>query len=211
MSIIQKIREKYIGVVFVLIILALIGFLLMDALQNNLGNMVGGRSTNGISVNGTEIPPMEIEEMKKRYVNNMMQGKTDETIDSEQMASIEDQAWKTVVNNKLITEEAKKLGIEVTTKELQDMLTGDFADEMVMRSFTDPKTGIFDPAKVKQYINVTLKQNKEAAKEWIQFEKDIINQRFQNKYIDLIKGSIYFPKVLTEKNKMESGKWLPFP
>ena len=47
----------------------------------------------------------------------------------------------------------KRLGIDVSDKELNDMLVGPNAIPDIKRSFTDPKTGIFDAQAAASTIN----------------------------------------------------------
>jgi hypothetical protein len=55
MSVIQTIRDKYIGLVIGAIIVALIGFLVMDAMQSNVRSIFGGDQTLLAEVNGQRI------------------------------------------------------------------------------------------------------------------------------------------------------------
>ena len=55
MSVIQTIRNKYIGFVVGAIVIALIGFLVMDAMQSNVRSVFSGDQTLLADINGTRV------------------------------------------------------------------------------------------------------------------------------------------------------------
>lgn len=203
MSVIQKIRDKYIGVVIVAIVVALVGFLIMDALQSNFSNVFKTDRNLLGKVNGTRIENDEYQKLLTRMEDNVKNNKEDKTLTEEDRAQIQEQSWDLLVNEKMIEEEQKKLGIEFTNKELQDAETGTNPDPQIRQSFTDPATGIFDPNKVKQYITQQLNQkgNEEAKKQWIEFEEGMIKQHKQQKYVDLFKAAIFTPQAVKKFEK----------
>ncbi len=71
MSVIQKIRNKYIGLVVGAIIVALIGFLVMDAMQSNVRNVFGADQTLLANVNGNRIEYKDYESLQSKYEENM--------------------------------------------------------------------------------------------------------------------------------------------
>ncbi len=66
MSIIQRLRDRYLGLTVVLVILALLGFLLMDSINSNPNSLMGGGPKSLASVNGDEITR---EEFERGYAN----------------------------------------------------------------------------------------------------------------------------------------------
>ncbi len=73
MSVIQNIRNKYIGLVVGLIVLALIGFLVMDAMQSNVRSIFSGDNTLLASVNGNRIEYKAFEALRQQYEENAKQ------------------------------------------------------------------------------------------------------------------------------------------
>lgn len=199
MSVIQKIRNKYIGLVVVAIIVALIGFLVMDAMQSNVRNVFGADQTLLADVNGNRIEYKQYETLRASYEENMKARSKDGNISDEERTQLQEQVWNDLVNETLTNQEMEKLGIELTDKELQDMMTGPFADPMIQQNFRDPNTGVFDPNKVSQYIN-SLAQDKTGAQrsQWKTFEDALIKSRKSTKYNDLITKGIYMPKFVVE-------------
>ena len=53
MSVIQTIRQKYLGLMIGAIVVALLGFIFMDSRNSNSGSIFGGNDRSFGSVNGT--------------------------------------------------------------------------------------------------------------------------------------------------------------
>lgn len=199
MSVIQKIRNKYIGLVVGAIVVALIGFLVMDAMQSNVRSIFSGDQTLLADINGKRIDYKYFETLRQKFEENMKQRSKDNTITDEERAQLMDQTWSEILNETLIGEEIEKLGIELTDKELQDMETGPFADPMIQQNFADPNTGIFDPNRVSQFLS-QMGQDKTGQQraQWKEFEEALIKNRKMTKYTDLLTKGIYLPKFVMD-------------
>jgi peptidyl-prolyl cis-trans isomerase D len=200
MSVIQTIRNKYIGIMIGAIVLALVGFLVMDSVQNNTSNIFSSKDNTMGNVNGTAIAPTEYSDAEKLAVDNAKS--KDPKISSDELDKVRDQAWEQLINDKLMTSEYEKLGITVGKKELQEMLTGQYADPFIRQQFTDPATGMFNPANVKSYIEQLSsgkdKKAESAREQWSGIEKSLITQRLQQKYGTLISMGSYTPKAIMD-------------
>lgn len=216
MSIIQNIRERAAWLVFGLIALSLIGFLLMDAFVGK-SRFFGNRSTVIGSVNGQKIEDADFQKrvnnMESRYKANGME------VNEEMQQSIHDQVWNKMVEDALFTDDIQALGLDVTDKEISDMLVGPNAIQDIKQAFTDRKTGVFDPQAAAQRINQMRsiwkagpKKNAdnreyEAARGF--FEEslpEIVKMRLQEKYMALLTNSAYTPKFLIEKNNADNSQ-----
>lgn len=200
MSVIQTIRNKYIGLVVGAIVIALIGFLVMDAMQSNVRSVFSGDQTLLADINGTRIEAKDFEILRNKYEENIKAREKGKTLTDEERNQASEQAWTDIVNETLVGEESEKLGLDLTDKELQDMLTGPYADPMIQQSFSDPNTGIFDPSRVSQYLN-SLSQDKTGADraKWRDFEDAIIKAKKVSKYNDLIVKGIYIPSFVIKQ------------
>jgi peptidyl-prolyl cis-trans isomerase D len=213
MSIIQQIRDKAAWLVFGLIALSLVGFLLMDAFVGRSRLFGGSSNTVGV-VNGEKLDYIDFqkriavrEEQFKAQgypINDMMQ------------QNIREEVWKEFSDDAVITPIYKQLGITVSDKELNDMLVGQNAIPDIRRSFTDPKTGIYDVQQAVSTIgqlrtiyigNKRTDRNYEIAKRLFeelipQWEK----QRQREKYLSLISKSAYSPKWMLEKMNADNSQ-----
>jgi len=216
MSIIQNIRERAAWLVFGLIALSLIGFLLMDAFVGR-SRFFGNRSTVIGSVNGQKMEDADFQKrvnnMEARYKANGME------VNENMQQSIREQVWNKMVEDALFTDDIQALGLDVTDKEVSDMLVGPNAIQDIKQAFTDRKTGVFDPQAAAQRINQMRsiwkagpKKNAdnreyEAARGF--FEEslpEIVKMRLQEKYMALLTNSAYTPKFLIEKNNADNSQ-----
>ena len=201
MSVIQNIRNKYIGLVVVLIVLALIGFLVMDAMQSNVRSIFSSDNTLLASVNGKRIEYKSFEALRQQYEENFKQRNPGASMSDAERSQITDQAWSEILNEQLTGTEIEKLGIELTDAELRDMLTGPYADPMIKQNFADPNTGIFDPNRVSQFLS-QMAQDKTGQQraQWNTFEEGLIKSRKVSKYTSLITKGVYVPRYVVAKN-----------
>ena len=150
MSIIQQIREKAAWLVFGLIALSLIGFLLMDAFVGK-SRLFGNRSNVVGTVNGQKI---EVTEFEKAVSDQQEQYKgRGYQVNDAMLQNIRDGVWRTMTEDAVLTDDYATLGIDVSDKEVNDMLVGANAIQDVKQAFTDPKTGIFDAQAAAAQIN----------------------------------------------------------
>ncbi len=104
--------------------------------------MAGATSGTIGSVNGEKLDfadfQKQVSENEDRYksqgypVNDML------------TQNIREEVWKQFEDNAVLPAEYQKLGIDVSDKELNDMLVGPNAVQEIKRAFTDPNTGVFD-------------------------------------------------------------------
>jgi peptidyl-prolyl cis-trans isomerase D len=208
MSVIQNIRNKYIGFVIGSIVVALVGFLVMDAMQSNTRNMFGNDNTKMGDINGTRIDYKDYETKRTQYETNLKSRSKEGVLSEEERKQATTAAWDDMVNDIIIGAETEKLGIDLTDKELTDMLYSPYADANVQQGFRDEKTGVFNPELVKQHLQ-SLGQDKTGGRreEWKNFEEGIIRARKMQKYNDLITKGIYVPAfVVNHTQKLDQSK-----
>jgi peptidyl-prolyl cis-trans isomerase D len=213
MSIIQKIRDKAAWLVFGLIAVSLIGFLLMDA------RSIGGRaaaSTSGAigSVNGEKLDYTEYQkQVSEREDQYKRQGYPANDMLTQ---NIREEVWKQFQENAVLTTEYQKLGIDISDKELNDMLVGPYAVPEIKKAFTDPNTGQFDIQQAGARINqlrTIYKSNRKSDENYAMaqnfFEQALpqfVKMREREKYISLIAQTTYIPKWMIEKNNADNSQ-----
>ena len=217
MSIIQQIRDKAAWLVFGLIALSLVGFLLMDA-NSGKSRLFGSRSTTVGEVNGEKIEYTSFEKMvtdeEQQYKDQNKQ-----PVNEAVQQNIRDNVWHQMIEDAILSSDYAALGIDVSGKEINDMLVGADATPDVRRAFTDPKTGIFDAQQAASQINnlrnlykAGPKKNSdprqyESARRF--FEEGIpqlIKMRLREKYMGLLANSAYVPKWMIEKMNADNSQ-----
>lgn len=203
MSIIQSIRDKAAWIIIGAIALALIAFIVQDAFQNR--NMFDGPTNTLGVVNGTKISATEFEERYKRaeelyrqrgyQMNDMMR------------QDIRESLWNEYVDEAIMKDRYEDLGIQVTDKELSDILYGNNPPQDLRQQFTDPNTGQYDANAAYQQIQALRKQKNtpQYASFFGQYLPALAKSRQKEKYISLLGGSVYVPKWLVEKTVSDNS------
>jgi len=209
MQIIQSIRDKGAPITIVAISLALIAFILMDARQDG-----GGPSaTDSIGkVNGTAIEQAEFSK-KITVLENQEEQQTGQRPSGSRSAQIRDQVWNQLVAENIFYAEAAKLGIDFTSKELDNVLKSSDPSNPLMqdKSMVDPATGKLDMSKVGPAL-ANIKKMK--GEQWEMVNSQIIEPQklasVSTKYFALLNASAYYPAWMEEKDNKENKNFASF-
>jgi len=198
MAVIMKIRNRLGAVILVLIGLAIVSFLLMDALNSNSSLLTGTSDAVG-SINGE---PVSIKAFDARYqetIENYKQQVQQTNVDEQTTLALRDQTWAQMVNEMLMSKEYEALGIQVTSDELLDMVQGTNPHPAVVQAFSDPNTKKFDAAQVGLFLqNMDNDTTGDTRKRWLNFEKYLKEDRIKSKYNNLVKKGLYVPTWLAK-------------
>ncbi|GAO42266.1 peptidylprolyl isomerase [Flavihumibacter petaseus] len=203
MSIIQNIREKAAWLVFGIIALSLVGFLLMDAFVGKSGHGLfsGNRDKIG-SINGedldyktyqTRVNQTEEQYKQSGYPMNEMMRQT-----------VQEQVWNQFVEENVLKEQYRKLGLAVTPKELDDILFGANPPQDLRQQFTT-KDGIYDANAARAAIANLRKQNSPMAENFGNvYLPFLMDNRLREKYISLVSNTYYVPRWMAEKQNADN-------
>lgn len=194
MSVIQRIRDKAAWIIFAAIALALIAFLVQDAAVGGRGGGLFSNTTVIGKVNGTKITRTDFEQ--KVALQQQMYGA--QGIQREQLIG---GVWQQEVDRIILESEYKKLGLQFTAKELNDVLFGDNPPSWLRQAFTDPNTGMYKAEEARNYF-AQIKKMKNSPQVQMLYSTYIepeIQQRLQMKYASLLAQSAYVPKFIIDK------------
>lgn len=196
MSVIQTIRDRGTWIIFVIIALALIAFILQDGAKR--GGTAFSNTSVITKVNGTAIQRGDFEE-KLKMAETMYgaQGATREQLIGN--------VWNQEVESVVLNQEYKKLGLVVSTKELNDVLFGQ--NSPLRQEFTDPATGEFkvDDAK-RAFAQIKKSKNADQIKMInAGYIEPTIQNALRNKYQNMLVQSVYVPKWLVEKQEADNN------
>ena len=205
MSIMQTIREKGAKVTVVLIAIALLGFILTDYFSGKgRGGMRAGSTTVG-KVNGKSIDYKSFNQRVDLMESNMRQQGYPASAGLSQQAM--EQTWNQEVGRMVLSQEIDKLGIQISTKELGDILYGPDAPADLKQQFTDKTTGQYNAVLAKQNIDEMLKKGSQEQKDNINnYINDLEEQRKQVKYVSLLANSANVPRWFVEKQNIDDSK-----
>jgi peptidyl-prolyl cis-trans isomerase D len=201
MAVLEKIRTKMGILVSLIIGLALIAFILTDALSSGK-SVFSGNLTTIAEINGEAIDIKEFEQRitKLEDIYKFQSGQT--TISDEVRQNLRDETWKTVVDDYVMDKEYNELGLEVTAKEVLDMVQGANPHQIFRQVFANPETKEYDGARVLQYIKSLEKEQDPNKKAFVLYvEQMVVKDRSIKKYNNLIKKGLY---ITTEQVKTET-------
>lgn len=148
MATLQKIRSK--GPLLVIVIgLALFAFIAGDAwkvLQPHQGKQDVGE------VNGEVLSAQDYQKMVDELSEVIKMTNGLNSLTEDQLNNVKDQVWQSYVNNKLIAEQAKKLGLKVTDAEIQAIIDQGTHPLLMQTPFRNPQTGMFDKDMLKKFL-----------------------------------------------------------
>lgn len=198
MAVIMTIREKFGYVLVGGIAVAIVLFLLGDALGSGQ-NLFQNTSNEAGYVDGEPISYLAFSTRLDRNIKSVQLQNNSAEISDEQMSALRNQTWNELVREKLLEREFEKLGIAVTKEEIYQMFFGPNPHEYIAQNFTNPSTGQFDPLLVQNYIdNLDKADGNGSAEEkrarWNNFEQALIRERLEGKYSTLLKQAVYIPK-----------------
>lgn len=205
MALIGTLRNKMGTWVVVFVFVAIASFILGDLLGNNSflfgNNDVGEIAGHTISY---EEYQQAIQEREANYILNFGREPGDR-----EMTTLRQQAWELLILRYAIEKQYDKVGIDVTSDEVWDMIQGKNVDENVRQAFTDPQTGEFDRDRVVQYLNEfnspppTDPQMRamwqEQRTRWELFQRDLGPGRERIKYENLLLKSNYVTTAEAER------------
>lgn len=207
MSIIQKIRDRAAVLLTAMIAISLIGFLVQDAFIGRSGNLFSGQPTTAGSIDGQSIDLMEF----SQKVNMVEQNYRAQGMQSNEMMtqSIIENVWNAYIQEELIRSAAKKIGLQVTAKELGAVLFSEEAPQEFKQMFTDRNTGAYDVNAAKTWLN-NLKKNSnpdDAKNINEQLIKPIEINLLTQKYTSLFTQGSYVPKWMIEKINADNASF----
>ena len=140
MATLQSIRKH--GAALVIVIgIALFAFIAGDAakvFQPGQNSQVVGE------VNGKKIEAQEFQKLVEEYTQAITFIRQGQSLTEAENAQIKDEVWSTLVTNQLIGEQAAKLGLTVTTAELQSVIDEGTNPLLAQSVFRNEATGKFD-------------------------------------------------------------------
>ena len=197
MAALGKIRKR--GVTLVIIIgLGLFAFIAEEAFRSCEATKNQQRQQVG-EVLGNKINVQEFQALVDEYqeVIKMTQGR--DNLTEEELNQVKDQVWNQFINDQIISNEAKKLGLTVTDEELQNILKEGTNPMLRQSPFVNQQTGRFDVTMLTKFLadykknagNAQLAESYERIYKYWQFiEKQLRSQTLSQKFQGLIIGSL---------------------
>lgn len=198
MAALGKIRSK--GVILIGVIgFALFAFIAEELFRSCESSRNESRQQVG-EVLGDKVNVQDFQKLVDEYTNviKMTQGRDNLTDDD--LNQVKDVVWNTFVQTEIISNEASKLGLQVTDQELQNVLNAGTNPMLLQTPFVNQQTGRFDANMLKKFL-AEYKQaqtaNPQMAEQyqgiynfWTFIEKSLRQQLLAQKYQTLLAGCL---------------------
>lgn len=198
MALIGTLRNKMGAGVIIFVFVAIALFILSDLVgsQSQLFNRneVGEIAGHTISL---EEYQAAVREQEASYFLNYNREATERD-----KPLLQQQAWELLILKYAIQKQFDKVGVEVTSNEVWDMIQGKNIDQNLKQAFTNPQTGQFEKDKVVSYLSQlkTMPEGSEPRVRWDMFQKNLQPSRERLKYENLIIKTSY---VTTAEAELE--------
>lgn len=192
MGIIGSIR-KHSWIAVAVVGIAIVAFIIGDLTKNR------GGIPDLAKINNTTITSEHFNMLTDQMEQNYKMQSGNAQISNEVEQQIREQAWQTLVEETLTGVEFEKLGLKVSDAELSDMFGGEFIHPYVRQMFTDPQTGVFNAAQIKQLTDNFNQLDTNTRMQWKELEKYVTTDRLNTKYSNLIIKGFYTPTAIAKK------------
>ena len=200
MSALQFLREKAGVLVAGLIGFSLFLFVVSDFFGRGRGQRLKQKKYYEIGQIGGEYISYQDYELKLQNLLEIYKLSGRSNIDEATNESLREQTWQQMVREKILDPQYKKLGLGVSTEEVDELVLGNNPHQIVQQLFTDQKTGTFNKSFLVNFLKQT-EVDETAKKYWLFFEDEIINDRTNTKYNNLVSKGLYVTSKQAEFEK----------
>ena len=210
MATLQKIRTKAGLLVAIVIGVSLAAFILGDMLQGGSSMFQRNRLEVGV-IDGESIQYPEFQKQVEELGEIFKQNYGTTQLDDNAWTQVREQAWQTNIRDIVMGETYDNLGISVSADELFDMLQGANPHQIVQQIFRNPETGQFDRGSVVRFLK-TLETGvaPEQRAYWLNLEQQIVDERTQSKYTNMIGKGIYVTSEEAQNSASAGSKTVNF-
>lgn len=206
MAVLGKIRSK--GAILVgAISLALIAFLAGDAARSCEG--MKGESHQQIGkILGENISVQEYQKLFDEYQSAIKFTMQRDNLSEQELNQVKDQVWQQLVSSRVLEADAKKVGLTVTEKEIENVLSEGTNPVLTQTPFVNQQTGRFDVNALKQFFDSYNKAKAAKSPEldqmqavydyWLFVEKNLRTQLLGQKYQALLASCVLSNKAEAE-------------
>ena len=200
MATLQTIRTKMGLLVAIIIGLSLAAFILGDMFQGGTSIFQGNRLKIG-EINGETIQYPEFQQQVERLGDIYRMNTQQNQLDEQTWVQVREQTWQNIVREQVMNDVYERLGINVSSAELFDMLQGSNLHPIIQQLFRNPNTGQVERAAVVQFIrNLETGVAPEQRQYWLYLEDQIVEERIHSKYSNLVAKGLYVTGLEAEKS-----------
>jgi peptidyl-prolyl cis-trans isomerase D len=200
MSTLQFLREKAGVLVAGVIGLSLLLFVVSDFFGNGRGQRMKAKKYYEMGEIGGEMVSYQDYDLKLQNLVEIykLSGRTN--LDEATTETMREQVWQQMVRERILDNQYKKLGVGVSTEEVDELVLGNNPHQIVQQLFTDQQTGAFNKSFLVNFLKQT-EVDETAKKYWLFFENEIVNDRMNTKYNNLVAKGLFVTSKQAEFDK----------
>lgn len=191
MATLEKIRNKAGIGITIFIGLALAAFVLGDAVKSG-SSIMRGNQQEIAKIAGKSVDYKEFQKKVDDLSDIYKMNSGSSSIDQKTSEQIREQTWMGLVRNYTMKDIYEKLGIDVTSNELFELVSGENPHPIIQSLFRDQKTGSVNRPALIQFLK--YQQSNSTGPEhnyWLFVENQIVEERSFTKYNNLVSKGIY--------------------
>jgi peptidyl-prolyl cis-trans isomerase D len=200
MAIIGEIRKHY------WLLVAIIGIALLLFVLSDFSRKRTKQTTTIGTIAGEKISAMEFNKKVEENTEIQKANTGKENITADEAFQIRQGTWQQVLNDIIMNKQYEKLGVSVSSEELNDLIRGKNPHSYILQSFTDPNTGKFDQKAVDNFLQNLDNVEPAMKARYLAMEKAIKADRMTNKYNNLLIKGFYTPTAFAKRNYDETNK-----
>lgn len=210
MAVLEKIRNRMGILISIIIGISILAFILTDFLGKG-NSAFGGKQAEVAEIAGQSINIRDFEEKVKNLSEIYKFQTRQSNLNEETIKKIREQTWQQLVNDVIMNEECDKTGLEVTNKEMIDMMQGANPHPLVRYLFTNPETKEFDRSALVNFAkSLNTEQDPARKTYWLFIENQIKSERIINKFNSLIKNGLYVTSLQASNYAKDYAKKVNF-
>ncbi|MCU0363301.1 MAG: peptidylprolyl isomerase [Bacteroidales bacterium] len=209
MSTIQFLREKAGVLVAGVIGLSLLLFVVSDFFGNGRAQRLQARKYYELGeIDGQTVSYQDYELRLQNLLEiYKLSGRTN--IDEATSESLREQTWQQMVREKILDSQYDKLGIGVSTEEVDELVLGNSPHPIVQQLFADQQTGMLNKSFLVNFLK-QIEVDETARTYWLFFENEIVNDRMNTKYNTLVAKGLYVTSKQAEFDQALSASTVDF-
>lgn len=199
MALIGNIRKNF-WIVLVLLGLALVAFILMEAVSASNRGGAGPEQVLG-TVAGKDINYREFSRIESAFSKN-----------GGDRLQAREAAWNYFVGKKIAEKQSEDLGISVGNDEIMDLQFGPNYSPVIRQKFTNPQTGQMDNQQLLQIKQVIESgdYNDQLKNEWTMLKDEVVLTSKSSKINNLVSKAIYTPSFMVKEQSNANNQTVDF-
>jgi len=209
MSVLQTLRDRAGVLLAVVIGVSLIFFILGDFLGGGAGRNKKVKEYYEIGkIDGHSISYQDFDQRIQSLTEiYKMSGTTNITDD--QADQMREEIWNKLILEEVMGDEFSALGLGVSPDEVESMVLGDVPHPIVQQLFANRETGVLDKSFLVNFLKGT-EYDPQAKAYWMFFEDEIVNDKINSKFRNLISKGLYVTGKQAEYESLLTSKTVDF-